>query len=89
VTLDPFDDPDAACRNPDYEPDWWFAEEGSAEAKRARRICRDECAVVFACLAYAITNEQRHGIWGGLSMSSQSDARARGQHRRRMRRWDE
>jgi WhiB family redox-sensing transcriptional regulator len=34
--------------------------------KRALRIC-DRCGVTEQCLAFAISNDEQWGIWGGLS----------------------
>ncbi|MCY3634828.1 MAG: WhiB family transcriptional regulator [bacterium] len=34
--------------------------------ERARKICQ-ECTVQEACLAYALCNRIKHGVWGGRS----------------------
>jgi WhiB family redox-sensing transcriptional regulator len=50
---------------PQVDPDMWFPERGSS-VKEAKRICRD-CPVRAQCLEYALDNDERFGVWGGLS----------------------
>ena len=54
---------------------WWFPEaedgsppRGSAHAlyQQARKVC-DVCSVRAECLDYALTHNQVHGMWAGLS----------------------
>ena len=45
--------------------DAWYPEQGS-DAKAAKAICRG-CEVRVECLDWALANDERHGIWGGLS----------------------
>jgi WhiB family redox-sensing transcriptional regulator len=45
-------------------PDAWFPEGGPATS--ARRVCA-ACPVRAECLAYALGNGERFGIWGGLA----------------------
>jgi WhiB family transcriptional regulator, redox-sensing transcriptional regulator len=47
------------------EPDTFFPEKGGS-TREAKRICA-ECEVRDACLEYALDNDERFGIWGGLS----------------------
>jgi WhiB family redox-sensing transcriptional regulator len=51
------------CRQVD--PDKWFPEKG-ASVKDAKRICQS-CPVRLQCLEYALENDERFGVWGGLS----------------------
>lgn len=53
----------AACL--DADPASFFPEQGDTGAD-AKTICA-RCPVIEACLDYALTNRQHHGIWGGLS----------------------
>lgn len=46
-------------------PELWFPERGAA-TEPAKAICR-ACPVQTDCLTYAITNGEKHGIWGGKS----------------------
>lgn len=58
---------DAACTQSD--PDAWFPDESGAttrEFREAKRICAS-CPVAAQCLAYAIRNNEEHGLWGGKS----------------------
>lgn len=54
----------AACRN--HHADLWFADPGHETGQQALQICAD-CPVILKCLDYAITTNQQHGIWGGLT----------------------
>jgi hypothetical protein len=54
---------DAACRG--IDPDLFFPEKGES-AFRAKAVC-GRCRVRQACLAYALANNERFGVWGGLS----------------------
>ncbi|ARP74502.1 WhiB family transcriptional regulator [Streptomyces pluripotens] len=46
-------------------PDFFFPEPGSS-VREAKRICA-LCELRRACLDYALTNDERFGVWGGLS----------------------
>lgn len=52
---------DGACRGADTEA---FYPRAESEGAQARRICR-ECPVRNQCLEYALTHDERYGIWGG------------------------
>jgi WhiB family redox-sensing transcriptional regulator len=45
--------------------DFFFPEPGSS-AREAKRIC-GMCESRSACLEYALNNDERFGVWGGLS----------------------
>jgi WhiB family redox-sensing transcriptional regulator len=47
------------------DPDVFFPEKGGS-SREAKRICA-ECNVREECLEYALANDERFGIWGGLS----------------------
>ena len=56
----------AACRGMDAN--WWFPPRGgSTHVAEAKAVCAT-CPVAAACLQYAITNDERTGIWGGRSI---------------------
>lgn len=62
------DDPEAwkelaLCAETD--PEIFFPEKGGS-TREAKAICQG-CEVRDACLEYALTWEERFGIWGGLS----------------------
>jgi WhiB family redox-sensing transcriptional regulator len=61
------DDPEwqekALCAQTD--PEAFFPEKGGS-TREAKRICQG-CEVRDACLEYALANDERFGIWGGLS----------------------
>jgi WhiB family redox-sensing transcriptional regulator len=61
----------ALCSEVDY--DTFFPEKGGS-TKEAKRICA-ECAVSEQCLEYAIVNDQRYGIWGGIAESERYEIR--------------
>ncbi len=54
---------DALCAQTD--PEAFFPEKGGS-TREAKRIC-DSCEVRSQCLDYALENDERFGIWGGLS----------------------
>ena len=54
---------DARCLS--AEPETFFPEKGGS-TREAKRICA-ECHVQRECLDYALANDERFGIWGGLS----------------------
>lgn len=54
---------DALCAQTD--PEAFFPEKGGS-TREAKRVC-DGCEVRSECLEYALENDERFGIWGGLS----------------------
>ncbi len=54
---------DALCAQTD--PEAFFPEKGGS-TRDAKRIC-ESCEVRSECLDYALANDERFGIWGGLS----------------------
>ncbi|HWI30322.1 MAG TPA: WhiB family transcriptional regulator [Microbacterium sp.] len=54
---------DALCAQTD--PEAFFPEKGGS-TRDAKRICTT-CEVRGECLEYALQNDERFGIWGGLS----------------------
>jgi WhiB family transcriptional regulator, redox-sensing transcriptional regulator len=54
---------DALCAETD--PEAFFPEKGGS-TRDAKRIC-ELCEVKVECLEYALQNDERFGIWGGLS----------------------
>ncbi|SDJ33960.1 transcription factor WhiB [Frankineae bacterium MT45] len=53
----------ALCSQTD--PEAFFPEKGGS-TREAKRICTG-CEVRTECLEYALLNDERFGIWGGLS----------------------
>jgi len=53
----------ALCAQTD--PDLFFPDKGGCP-EPAKRICR-RCEVRIECLEYAVSNNVKFGIWGGLS----------------------
>lgn len=53
----------ALCAQTD--PEAFFPEKGGS-TREAKRICMG-CEVRTECLEYALANDERFGIWGGLS----------------------
>jgi WhiB family redox-sensing transcriptional regulator len=54
---------DSLCAQTD--PEAFFPEKGGS-TRDAKRICTS-CEVRTQCLEYALENDERFGIWGGLS----------------------
>ncbi len=53
----------ALCAQTD--PEAFFPEKGGS-TREAKRVCTS-CEVRSECLEYALGNDERFGIWGGLS----------------------
>lgn len=66
----------ALCAETD--PDIFFPEKGGSTAP-ATSVCQN-CEVRSECLEYALSNDIRHGIWGGMS---DNDRRRASRQRRR------
>lgn len=49
----------------DADPEAFFPEKGGS-TREAKRVC-GACPVREECLDYALANDERFGIWGGLS----------------------
>ena len=47
------------------DPEAFFPEKGGS-TRDAKRVC-EACVVKDQCLEYAMENDERFGIWGGLS----------------------
>jgi len=53
----------ALCAQTD--PEAFFPEKGGS-TREAKKVCTS-CEVRVECLEYALANDERFGIWGGLS----------------------
>lgn len=62
-------------KNQPTEADW-YSDAGTPECQRAVAICR-RCSVAENCLKFALSTEERFGVWGGFT-PAQRDALARG-----------
>lgn len=64
--------PDAACRQPGVDPNWWFPPRKGPESKTFLQAARAVCAACphqQPCADYAIAAGARlWGVWGGLSV---------------------
>jgi DNA-binding CsgD family transcriptional regulator len=67
----------ASCRETD--PEIFHPEKGKS-AQPAKQICAN-CPVQFDCLEYALDNDMRFGVWGGLSDRERRGLRRRTQYR--------
>lgn len=54
---------EALCAQTD--PEAFFPEKGGS-TREAKRVCQN-CTVRAECLEYALEQDERFGIWGGLS----------------------
>jgi WhiB family redox-sensing transcriptional regulator len=73
----------AACRDEDPELFFPIGNTGPAllQIEEAKAVCR-RCAVVEACLAWAIESGQDAGVWGGLSEDERRALKRRNQRAR-------
>lgn len=53
--------------------EFFFPEPGSS-VREAKRICQ-LCEMRPACLEYALANDERFGVWGGLSEQERLELR--------------
>ena len=61
----------------EVDPDLFFPGKGDwAQAFRAKVVCR-RCDVREKCLAYAVENQEMHGIWGGTTAEQRKRLRGR------------
>ncbi|MEU2429276.1 MULTISPECIES: WhiB family transcriptional regulator [unclassified Streptomyces] len=61
-------------------PEFFFPAPGSS-TREAKQLCR-ACEGRVACLEYALANDERFGVWGGMSEKERGRLR-RGAHQRR------
>lgn len=52
-------------------PDLWFPVKGGTP-NRAKSVCAG-CTVRRPCLIFALLNDDRYGVWGGLSPRQRAD----------------
>ena len=64
---------DSLCAQTD--PEAFFPEKGGS-TREAKKICAS-CEVRNQCLEYALENDERFGIWGGLSERERRKLRKR------------
>jgi WhiB family transcriptional regulator, redox-sensing transcriptional regulator len=64
---------DSLCAQTD--PEAFFPEKGGS-TRDAKKIC-SSCEVRAQCLEYALRNDERFGIWGGLSERERRKLRKR------------
>lgn len=58
----------------EVDPDLFFPEVGD-DVTKAKRICK-ACDVKEECLKYSLDNDERFGVWGGLSEHNRRKIRA-------------
>lgn len=66
--------------------DLWFADD-QPSVDAAKRVCQG-CEVRQACLDFAITNREQHGVWGGEDLGGrerEKKARRRAELERKQR----
>lgn len=57
--------------------DMWMSD-NTEDTWAAKKLCRTQCPVVEQCLRYAFDNDERDGVYGGLSAGERARARANG-----------
>lgn len=80
--IDPETDDDwrtrALCAQTD--PESFYPEKGgSGHVREAKRVCL-ACDVTEDCLAYALDNDERFGIWGGMTEGERRKVRRQRRH---------
>ena len=64
---------DAFCAETD--PEAFFPDKGGS-TRAAKSVC-GACSVQSECLTFALQNDERFGIWGGLSERERRDLKRR------------
>lgn len=69
---------DAACRG--HDPELWFTDRPGVPAEKlaepAKKVCA-RCPVTGACLTWALANDEKWGVWGGLTAEERRELRNR------------
>lgn len=47
------------------DPESFFPDQGGT-ARPAKQVCQG-CEVIAQCLQYALTHDEKYGVWGGMS----------------------
>lgn len=58
------------------DPEAFFPDKGGS-TREAKRVCQ-RCPVRGECLEYALANDERFGVWGGLSERERRKLKKRG-----------
>lgn len=69
----------ALCAGNPHAEQWWFADDTTQHAhdvEAAKYMC-SRCEVTAHCLDYALTHDERFGIWGGHTASERAKIRTR------------
>jgi WhiB family redox-sensing transcriptional regulator len=66
----------ALCRNVE-DQSIFFPEHGNRSPAKAKAICR-RCPVKAECLSAAFENDERFGIWGGMTEKERRALQRRG-----------
>jgi hypothetical protein len=89
---DEYPDKEARCVSfpATKEQDPWYPEEDVEESyKEAKDIClgtySTPCPLKDQCLEFALSNNERYGIWGGMSPEERANLR---KERRLQRQWE-
>lgn len=73
----------AECRSPEHDAALWYPDGNAgpwmARIQEAKDICNTRCPVRDACAAFAMTNGEPHGIWGGMTEQERAGVRRRAQ----------
>jgi WhiB family redox-sensing transcriptional regulator len=62
----------ARCARPDVSHISFYEDRRPEGAEPAKAIC-SRCVVREECLDYALTGNERYGIWGGMTPGERSD----------------
>lgn len=76
----PVDDPQTAWMEravcPQTDPETFYPEKGYS-TRDGKAVC-NSCPVRLQCLAYALSNDEEFGIWGGLTRPERKAFKATG-----------
>jgi WhiB family redox-sensing transcriptional regulator len=74
----------AVCGEEDPELFFPIGNSGPAvlQTEEAKAVCR-RCPVMEACLQWALSSDQQHGVWGGMSEDERRAMKRRANRARR------
>jgi WhiB family redox-sensing transcriptional regulator len=58
------------ARCAEVDPELFFPEKGDVYSPMKARLICNSCEVKVECLEYALDNNEKYGVWGGLTERS-------------------
>ena len=65
----------ATCRTHD-NPELWYSDRPE-DIRQAQTVCLIDCPVRRQCFAFALQQDEKYGVWGGVDMENTARVRRR------------